>query len=108
MVGITVRAKMIQLKLDWLHWTLLVAVGFLLALFWLTPYTYHQNAGLVVRIHRVTGKAEMLHPSGRERMEERSEKQSGFSATTEQRRGLPSGFVDDLGILEKNPTEQSR
>jgi len=98
---------MINLKLDWLHWVLFAALGILLALFWLTPYTYHQNAGILVRIHRVTGKAEMLHSGGWEQIGAEGTRRPGFRSTTEQQRKLPSEFVDDLGLLKKNPMKET-
>lgn len=64
-------------KLDWLHWTLLAALGLLGILLWLPPYQYEHTGtyppGTLVRISRWTGRADRLTSSGWAPMEARTE-----------------------------------
>jgi hypothetical protein len=82
-------------KLDLLHWVLILIVGVLSALFWFTPYTYHNYAGVIVRIHRFSGKPDLLNTTGWQRMEGPRSQDASLKD-----RQLPPGFVDDLGILK--------
>jgi hypothetical protein len=81
-------------KLDGLHWLLIALLGLLSALFFLTPYTYHEYAGVLVRIHRLTGNADLLQATGWERMRNADDEDAPTART-------PSGLTDDLGILDK-------
>ena len=51
-------------KIDWLHWSLAAIVCVLSFYLWLTPYRYEKYAGILVRINRFTGNADILRLEG--------------------------------------------
>ena len=46
------------------HWIMATIILILSLFLWLTPYQYKKWEGVIVRIHRLTGKADMLDIEG--------------------------------------------